>query len=125
MGVAANEALSPASLSAMRLGMQIKSLVAKTNPKILILTHEGFAWERMAFYFAKQENDGDFIICGTTASYGNGEFDDVNEEFDDRNDSNSWDYQDNNHSHPLEFSWVGTFEEIDNQIYKLIMCVGS
>jgi hypothetical protein len=55
MGVAANEALSPASLSAMRLGMQIKSLVAKTNPKILILTHEGFAWERMAFYFAKQE----------------------------------------------------------------------
>lgn len=43
------EALNTSAFSSIRLGIQIGSLVAKYKPKLVILTHEGHAWERMAF----------------------------------------------------------------------------
>jgi len=40
----------------MRLSAQIKVLVKKTNAKVIITTHEGHSWERLAFYSARQAN---------------------------------------------------------------------
>ena len=53
---AAREALSPSSLHAMRLETLVRTLVEKTRTKVLIATHEGHAWERLAFYSARQAN---------------------------------------------------------------------
>jgi len=50
------EALSSSSLNSMRLGSQIKTLVNKTKAKVLIVTYEGYSWERLAFYFARKTN---------------------------------------------------------------------
>jgi hypothetical protein len=50
------EALSPQSLNALRLSVQILELVKKTKAKTLITTHEGHSWERLAFYSARQAN---------------------------------------------------------------------
>jgi hypothetical protein len=38
----------------MRLAKQISSIIQFANPKILITTHEGYAWERMVFYAARK-----------------------------------------------------------------------
>lgn len=40
----------------MRLATQIRELVGKVNPKVMIATNEGHAWERLAFYSARQAN---------------------------------------------------------------------
>ncbi len=84
-------------------------------------------------WFSNIEIDtgGTHIIYGDYNNYynaepfvddnGNGIWDD-GEEFDDRNDSNSWDYQNNNFGDPLEFSWLGTFkEDAPNFKYELII----
>jgi hypothetical protein len=55
------EALSSASMHPMRLAKQMESIIEHTNPKVLIATHEGYAWERMAFYAARKANPN--IFC--------------------------------------------------------------
>ena len=46
---ASQEALSGASQAALRLGEQISALVAKLQPEVIVVTHEGHAWERIVF----------------------------------------------------------------------------
>jgi hypothetical protein len=50
---ASEEALSVGSLTSLRIASQIKSLVVKIQPKAIVITHEGHAWERMAFAAAR------------------------------------------------------------------------
>jgi hypothetical protein len=42
------EALSGGAANAMRIGMQIARLVQKLNPRAVVITYEGHAWERVA-----------------------------------------------------------------------------
>jgi hypothetical protein len=48
------ESLSPSSLTSLRLAMQIGGLVKTLEPKALITTHEGYAWERKVYDAARQ-----------------------------------------------------------------------
>jgi hypothetical protein len=50
---ASEEVLLGGSLSTLRMASQIRSLVAKIQPKAIVITHEGHAWERMAFAAAR------------------------------------------------------------------------
>jgi len=50
---AAIESLSHKTLFSLRLGLQIKGLVKTLEPKTLITTHEGYAWERKVFDSAR------------------------------------------------------------------------
>lgn len=52
----ADEALSNGALGALRVGRQIGRLVAQTRAKTLVLTHEGYAWERVCFSTARCVN---------------------------------------------------------------------
>jgi len=49
-------AISMSSLMAMRTYYQIKKILEEKKPKYLIITYEGHAWERLAFYAAKSIN---------------------------------------------------------------------
>lgn len=51
---ASREALSGSSLGTLRMEKQITSLVAKFKPKAIVVTHEGHAWERIAFAAARK-----------------------------------------------------------------------
>jgi hypothetical protein len=53
---ASEEALSVGSLTSLRIASQIQSLVLKIKPKVIVVTHEGHAWERMAFAAARSIN---------------------------------------------------------------------
>jgi len=50
---ASEEALSSGSLTNLRMAGQIGVLVAKLQPKALVVTYEGYAWERVAFAAAR------------------------------------------------------------------------
>lgn len=50
---ASKEALSNGSLTTLRMGKQIGALVAKLKPETIVVTHEGHAWERVAFSAAR------------------------------------------------------------------------
>jgi hypothetical protein len=50
---ASQEALSGVSQSNLRLGEQISALVTKLKPKVIVVTYEGHAWERIAFSAAR------------------------------------------------------------------------
>jgi len=41
------------SIGALRLGEQIRELVTKIQPKVIIVTYEGHSWERLAFSASK------------------------------------------------------------------------
>jgi len=43
------EAISGSSLATLRMAVQIGTLAAETKPKVIIVTHEGHSWERLAF----------------------------------------------------------------------------
>lgn len=45
---ASEEALSSASLATLRMAMQIGALAANLKPKVIVVIHEGHAWERVA-----------------------------------------------------------------------------
>lgn len=47
------EAMSSGSRAALRISEQVNRLVVATNPKMIIVTYEGHAWERMAFSAAR------------------------------------------------------------------------
>jgi hypothetical protein len=51
---ASREALSGISQATLRLGEQVSALVAKLKPKVIVVTHEGHAWERIAFSAARR-----------------------------------------------------------------------
>ena len=53
---ASKEAFSSGSRSSLRIGIQIEKLVLITNPKVLLITFEGYAWERIAFSSARKAN---------------------------------------------------------------------
>jgi hypothetical protein len=50
---ASEEALSGGSLTNLRMASQIGALVARLQPKAIVVTHEGHAWERVAFAAAR------------------------------------------------------------------------
>jgi len=54
---AAIDCLSQETAFAIRLGRYISQIVKKYNPSLLIMTYEGHAWERIAFYEAHAENE--------------------------------------------------------------------
>ena len=47
------ESMSSATVSNLRIGYQVAMLVQKLQPKALVVTHEGHAYERIAFYAAR------------------------------------------------------------------------
>jgi hypothetical protein len=47
---ASDEAFSPGAQMTLRLSEQIGELVYRINPKVVVFTHEGHAWERCACY---------------------------------------------------------------------------
>ena len=50
---ASQEALSDGTMTTLRMYEQMRYLACKLEPKIIVVTHEGHAWERMAFSAAK------------------------------------------------------------------------
>lgn len=58
---AAIEAASGGAVGALRLGEQIKALVARLQPRALVVTYEGHSWERVAFASARAAWPG--ICC--------------------------------------------------------------
>lgn len=50
---ASQETLSGGSLTTLRMTKQIGALAAKLKPKVIVVTHEGHAWERLAFAAAR------------------------------------------------------------------------
>ena len=50
---ASEEAISGGALAALRVGYQIGRLVAQTRAKNIVLTHEGYSWERVCFSKAR------------------------------------------------------------------------
>ncbi len=48
------EALSSDPLSNLRRGLQIENLVARVKPAAIIVTYEGYSWERVAFSFSRK-----------------------------------------------------------------------
>ena len=55
------DSLSPRSLYAIRLGIQVQESVKIFQPKYIMITYEGYAWERVAFSAARKINPK--IIC--------------------------------------------------------------
>lgn len=53
---ASEEARANTTRTTLRLGKQISALVAKLKPKAVIVTHEGHAWERVAFAAARSSH---------------------------------------------------------------------
>ena len=53
---AAVEALSPSSFASLRISDQVKDIVTKTDPSLLIFTFEGHAWERVAMSIVRKIN---------------------------------------------------------------------
>ena len=60
---AAVECLSPSSLNSFRMAYQVKQLVNKYKPEVLLTTYEGHAWER-ACYAAARESKPDITCAG-------------------------------------------------------------
>lgn len=50
------EALSSSTISSIRLNIQFEKLIKQVNPKVIILTYEGYAWERLCFFTSKKFN---------------------------------------------------------------------
>ena len=50
---ASQEALSNSALTTLRMAKQIAILTAKLKPKVIVITHEGHAWERVVFAAAR------------------------------------------------------------------------
>jgi len=58
---ASEESLSGGAHLNLRMAKQIGALVAKLQPKILVVTHEGHAWERLAFAAAHTAHSD--VLC--------------------------------------------------------------
>ena len=51
---AANSSISVETSHAIRIGRQVEQIIKKARPKILLITFEGYSWERVAIYFSKK-----------------------------------------------------------------------
>lgn len=60
---AAASAGSPSSRTALRIMLQVRELVRRLKPKMLVTTYEGHSWERLAFRAARLE-DPDIVCVG-------------------------------------------------------------
>lgn len=58
---AAREAWSSGAWRTLRLEGQIADLVAELKPRVLVVAHEGHAWERIAFAAARRADPG--VLC--------------------------------------------------------------
>jgi hypothetical protein len=58
---ASEESLSGGAHLNLRMAKQIGALVAKLQPKVLVVTHEGHAWERLAFAAARTAHPN--VLC--------------------------------------------------------------
>ena len=58
---AAANANSPGSRTALRIAGQVRELVRRLKPRMLVTTYEGHSWERLAFHAARLANPE--IIC--------------------------------------------------------------
>ncbi len=58
---ASEESLSGGAHLNLRMAKQIGALVAKLQPKVLVVTHEGHAWERLAFAAARSAHPN--VLC--------------------------------------------------------------
>ena len=54
LNTASKEACSSESLGLLRLYTQVGNLVKKFNPRVIVITHEGHAWERITFAAARK-----------------------------------------------------------------------
>jgi hypothetical protein len=59
---AACQSISPQTSSALRLYENIGKLINQTNPSAIIVTWEGWSWERMAFRAAREHNNKTYCI---------------------------------------------------------------
>jgi len=48
--------LSPSTIHALRIAMQVAKIVNKTGSKFVITTYEGHAWERLVYYYVRKIN---------------------------------------------------------------------
>lgn len=55
---AAIEALSRGAIGSLRIGHQISAIVKRCRPRAIVITHEGHAWERLAFSSARSAEPG-------------------------------------------------------------------
>ena len=55
-GLAATNAVSPQSTTALRVAQQIGELVKRTKPKLMVVTYEGHPWEKLVFKAARHAN---------------------------------------------------------------------
>ena len=51
----------------MRTAAQVRTIIEHTKPKLLLITHEGHAWERLVFHSARQVNKNIHCIGYTHA----------------------------------------------------------
>ncbi len=58
---ATEEALSGGAHTTLRMSRQIDALVTKLQPKVIVVTHEGHAWERVAFAAARSAHSN--VLC--------------------------------------------------------------
>jgi hypothetical protein len=56
--VAAGEAMSGSARATLRMSLQISYLVTTLKPKMVVVTYEGHAWERVAFAAAREASAG-------------------------------------------------------------------
>lgn len=56
LSFAAREAMSGGARTTLRMSVQVDRLVARINPKIMIITYEGHAWERVVFATARRQS---------------------------------------------------------------------
>jgi len=48
--------LSSSTFSALRVAKQVAGIIDKTGAKFIITTYEGYAWERLVYYYARKAN---------------------------------------------------------------------
>lgn len=59
--IAALESMSGGSRAALRIGDQMRILVRRLQPKVIVTTYEGHSWERLAFAAARESKPD--ILC--------------------------------------------------------------
>ena len=48
--------LSSETFNTLRVAMQVADIVRKTGAKFIVTTYEGYAWERLVYYYAREAN---------------------------------------------------------------------
>lgn len=48
--------MAPSTFNALRVAKQVADIARKTNAKFVITTYEGYSWERLVYYYIKNNN---------------------------------------------------------------------